>query len=169
MLRRMTDAFALAMADLAKLRAREAKLEAELAAIRAEREKLTVFVEVGKRYSPDFPTITSASAVRPGTKSAALVDAAIAAIERAARPLLIAELVNATRDAGLVIGGKNDSGNLAGYLSRDPRVSFHRNVGWWLSNRPIPQRDGAVRTSLLQDDLTAPPAQTREAGSGGGT
>jgi hypothetical protein len=59
------------------------------------------------------------------------VDSAIEAIETAGHPVMIGDLLDAVLAAGHVLGGADQKSNLAGYLSRDPRVlSLGRSVGW---------------------------------------
>ncbi|WP_423605667.1 hypothetical protein [Sphingomonas sp. MS122] len=60
-----------------------------------------------------------------------MVDVAIAAIEEAGKPVPIGDLLDAVLAAGFTLGGADQKSNLAGYLSRDPRVASRgRNVGW---------------------------------------
>ncbi|HEX8667209.1 MAG TPA: hypothetical protein VF727_02425 [Allosphingosinicella sp.] len=79
--------------------------------------------EHGKNFGGDLP--------KPGTRARALGDAAVEAIKAAGRPLPIGDLLDVVLAAGFTLGGADQKSNLAGYLSRDPRVvSLGRNVGW---------------------------------------
>jgi hypothetical protein len=164
-----------ARAELARIEGRIARLEAELVAARSESSKLEAFLEVAARLSvaPKLPSEGQPQrAGRPsGSKSATLVNTSIEAIRAAGRPLSIGNLIAAIRDAGLQVGGQNETANLAGYLSRDPRVKFTRNVGWHLPDQLIDVGIGVTSESATSDLLVTPPTpkQPREPEAGGGT
>lgn len=120
-------------AEAAALRAREALAKAE-----AEASDLKAFIRTYQRYveEPTASRDTEHSAnARPiaktGSRARELVDAAIEAIKAAGKPLPIGDLLDAVLAEGHVVGGTDQKSNLAGYLSRDPRiVSRGRSVGW---------------------------------------
>lgn len=69
--------------------------------------------------------------LREGTMGRQLVDACIDAITAAGKPLPIGDLLDWVLSEGLTVGGTDQKSNLAGYLSRDPRMeSLGRTVGW---------------------------------------
>jgi hypothetical protein len=77
---------------------------------------------------------------REGSKSRRLVDECIKIIEAAGAKVDINDLLNGVLAAGLEIGGRDEKSNLAGYLSRDARVTYTRGEGWALVN------EGATET-----------------------
>lgn len=69
--------------------------------------------------------------LREGTMGRQLVDSCIDAISAAGKPLPIGDLLEWVLSEGLTVGGTDQKSNLAGYLSRDPRMeSLGRSVGW---------------------------------------
>jgi hypothetical protein len=76
----------------------------------------------------------------------------MAAIAQAGRPLTIGELVDVCVGQGLKIGGRDLKSNLAGYLSRDPRVeSLGRGVGWAIVENDAPDStSGGEDASFVQ-------------------
>lgn len=123
--------------ELTRLERRESELLSQLEIVRLEAGKLTAFLEVASRYQQGGQVsglVEAAAKSRPtpreGTKGAALVEAALAAIRKAGHPLSIGELVEAVTAAGLAIGGQREGPNLAGFLSRSDLIVFRRGVGW---------------------------------------
>lgn len=120
-------------AESAAQRAREALAKAE-----AEAADLQAFIRTYQRYvsepSPSTAREHGVNARQPakaGSRARELVDAAIDAIKAAGKPLPISDLLYAVMAAGHTVGGADQKSNLAGYLSRDPRiVSRGRAIGW---------------------------------------
>lgn len=67
-----------------------------------------------------------------GGKSGALVSHCVEVISTAGKRVRIDELFKSILDAGLEVGGVDEKSNLAGYLSRDPRVNYVKPDGWGL-------------------------------------
>ena len=125
-------------AQLAASRARQLLAEAE-----AEASDLAAFLRTLEKYATPIPNSegirramdhdkntarTSATTVSRGTRMA---DVAIATIKEVGKPVPIGKLLDAVLAAGFTLGGADQKSNLAGYLSRDPRVeSRGRNIGW---------------------------------------
>ncbi len=136
-------------ADFAKAEEAEKIAEHNLRMVRAEKERLAAFMEMAARYA----AVTESKSPEPdrkqwvpkeGTQTAAIMDKAISLVMTARRPLSIAELAEGVQAAGLKIGGKKPKVNLAGYLSRDPRINYIKDVGWWtpaLGDPPIAGAD----------------------------
>ena len=126
--------------DLQTARERVARIEQELAGARSEMADLEGFVRTFERYStrvdePDRGEERRKNKVsvlsEPGTQARTLVDTCIVAIKERGAPMKIGDLLDVVLRAGLTLGGKDQKSNLAGYLSRDPRVhSLGRSVGW---------------------------------------
>ncbi len=86
------------------------------------------------------------------------MDAAIEAIRTAGQPLPIGDLLDAVIAQGFKFGGQDHKSNLAGYLSRDPRVvSRGRGVGWDIADE---ERHGLIEGEerLESRDETGPPS-----------
>ena len=68
---------------------------------------------------------------RPGTMARQLADACIKAIRDKGSPIKIGDLLDVVLSQGFVVGGQDQKSNLAGTLSRDPRLFSHgRTLGW---------------------------------------
>lgn len=68
---------------------------------------------------------------RPGTMARQLADACIEAIKNNYGPMKIGDLLDVVLSQGFVVGGQDQKSNLAGTLSRDPRLFSHgRTLGW---------------------------------------
>ena len=138
------DLVARATADLQR-----AQRDAEMAASRLAKAKsdvadLEAFLRTLERYaSAVTPAPAGVSNVehaengvkkwssQPGTMARTLVDACIKRIQHAGKPQTIGELLSYLLDAGMTVGGADQKSNLAGYLSRDPRVaSLGGRKGW---------------------------------------
>lgn len=137
------DIVARARADLQRAVAQADRARATLATAEAEISDLTAFLRTLDRYAGPLENggeNTNKSEHRrnesrgighPGSRGRALVDAAIEAIRTAGKPLPIGALLDAVLAAGHTLGGSDQKSNLAGYLSRDPRVASRgRSVGW---------------------------------------
>lgn len=145
-------------ADLQRAQSSAEKARLALAAWEGEVSELTIFLRTLERYAgPTQKDIVIAAPrehdkndkVIPahGTNSRVLVDACIDAIQHGGRPLTIGDLVDVCIAQGLKIGGKDLKSNLAGYLSRDPRVkSLGRNIGW-----AIAETEGAASAPASQE------------------
>lgn len=137
------DIVARANADLQRALATAARARETLAQAEAEVSDLDAFLRTLRRYvapaeSADDNIIDREhrrnnvrTVPAAGSRARELVDAAISAIRKAGKPLMIGDLLDAVNAAGFTLGGSDHKSNLAGYLSRDPRVeSRGRNVGW---------------------------------------
>ncbi len=122
-----------AKADLAKCRATIARALAQLETAKTEEHRLSVFLEVAEQYSQeeaDSGSVRRNPSAPP--KTVILVEKVIEIIKQAGKPLTISELVQALTNRGLEIGGEKPHSNLAGYLSRDTRVKYLKEQGWWV-------------------------------------
>lgn len=136
--------------DLQTARETVAVKERELAAARSEMADLEGFVRTFERYSGkvDAPTETAErrknkdrGVPERGTQARMLVDTCIDAINEKGAPMKIGDLLDVVLNQGLTLGGKDQKSNLAGYLSRDPRVeSRGRSIGW-----DVVETEGAAR------------------------
>ena len=122
-------------ADMARAEEAERTAEAALRVARAEKDRLAAFMEMAARYAanigPAMPEPEGKRLPKAGTQTAIVVDKAISLVMAARRPLSIAVLAEGVEGAGIKIGGKKPKVNLAGYLSRDPRINYIKDVGWW--------------------------------------
>jgi hypothetical protein len=121
--------------DAALAREKLQKAEAEIADLQAFMRKLEHYVGPASasselaRFVPSSPKRVAA-----GGKSRELVDVAIERIQLAGgRRVPIAYLMQHIIERGMEIGGKDEKSNLAGYLSRDPRVDYVKPDGWGLT------------------------------------
>lgn len=174
------DIVARANADLQLALSRAEEARRTLAACEAEVSDLQAFLRTLERYaspvrsgeeignSKEHGENKVSVIARPGTRARGLVDASIEAITSAGKPLKIGDLLDAVLAAGHVLGGSDQKSNLAGYLSRDPRVhSLGRSVGWDLVRNEEaasePASDDAASSSNEggSDDRTALAATDR--------
>lgn len=126
--------------DLQIARDKVADTEQQLTRARAELADLEGFVRTFERYSlrVDGPREArergknkDRGVAARGTQARQLVDTCIDAIREAGHPVRIGDLLETVLATGLTLGGNDQKSNLAGYLSRDPRVhSLGRFVGW---------------------------------------
>lgn len=140
----MGDIVARVSVDLQRAETAVAMHRNSLAAAEAEVTELRVFLKTLDRYrgtggdggtrqdQREQGANTPAKGIpRLGTMARQLVDTSIAAMREAGRPVPIGELLDHVLAAGLPVGGNDQKSNLAGYLSRDPRVkSLGRTLGW---------------------------------------
>ena len=137
------DILARVQSDMQVARDRVLDLEAQLGAACAELADLEGFVRTFERYaSPVGGSAAQEPMGEPrknkdrgvpveGSQARRLVDTCILAITANGGPMKIGELLDVALASGLAIGGRDQKSNLAGYLSRDPRVySRGRSVGW---------------------------------------
>lgn len=126
--------------DLQTARENVVVKERQLAEAKAEMADLEGFVRTFERYSgkADAPAAETErrknkdrGVPERGTQARMLVDTCIDAIHDKGSPMKIGDLLDVVLDKGLTLGGKDQKSNLAGYLSRDPRVeSRGRSIGW---------------------------------------
>jgi len=119
--------------DAAIARERLVRAEAEISDLQAFLRKLEHYVgPVGETVSRSDNTARRVRIlhVPSGGKSRELVDIAIDKISEVGGRVPITDLFNAILERGMKIGGKDEKSNLAGYLSRDPRVDYERGIGW---------------------------------------
>ncbi len=137
------DIVARASADLQRALSSAEQARAALAAADAEVAELKGFLRRFERYAPMLTQggkLVSASEhvennrrseLALGSRGRELVDTVIEAIKASGRPMKIGDLLDVVLAAGLKLGGTDQKSNLAGYLSRDPRVhSLGRSIGW---------------------------------------
>lgn len=119
--------------DAAVARERLVRAEAEIGDLQAFLRKLEHYVgPVGEAASRSDSAARRSRIphVAGGGKSRDLVDVAIDKIREVGARVPITDLFNAILERGMKIGGKDEKSNLAGYLSRDPRVDYERGIGW---------------------------------------
>ncbi|HQS67984.1 MULTISPECIES: hypothetical protein [unclassified Novosphingobium] len=132
------DIIARAQADLQLALSKVEKAQAALASAQAEVSDLKAFLRTYQRYataSISTPGAERASSTfgpsKLGSRGRELVDTCITAIREAGHPIKIGDLLDIVLASGMPVGGSDQKSNLAGYLSRDPRViSRGRSVGW---------------------------------------
>lgn len=141
--------FERATADLQQAEAEAGTVRARLAELQSEISDLQAFVRTFNRYATlilpppvdqgradshsriEHAENTSKSVLREGTIGRTLVDTVIAYIRARGEPQPIGSLLDWVLSQNLTVGGADQRSNLAGYLSRDPRLkSLGRSVGW---------------------------------------
>lgn len=155
------DIVARATADLQRALERAASARDQLLAAESEASDLQAFLRTLERYTkaaPDGETAEHAgntlrTPAKAGTRARDLVDTCIVAIKDAGHPLKIGDLTDIVLAAGLTLGGQDQKSNLAGYLSRDPRVVTRgRSIGWDLVENEeaatVPASDEAASSSI---------------------
>ena len=100
--------------------------------VKSEIRVLQDFLSRLESYSAQSSSVPKARK-HPGGKSGALASHCIGVISTAGKRVRIDELLKSILDAGLEVGGVDEKSNLAGYLSRDPRVNYVKPDGWGLS------------------------------------
>lgn len=166
------DIVARVRADLQRAQLAAEKARATFIVAETQVSELSSFLRTLERYARHIPAAAIQGAPSEhdknekfkmvpahGTNSRVLVDACMAAIAQAGRPLTIGELVDVCVTQDLKIGGKDLKSNLAGYLSRDPRVeSLGRSIGWAIveaegaASAPGSQEAGPTLATLGSDD-----------------
>jgi hypothetical protein len=137
--------------DLQAAQGRVTKLRGDLEAAEREAADIEAFLRTFRRYidadlalkaeSPrgEHGGNARQSVGKPGSRARVLVDTCIDMISEVGGPVEIGDLLERVFQRGLSIGGSDQKSNLAGYLSRDPRVySRGRGIGWDLvENRKV--------------------------------
>lgn len=140
------DIVARARGDLNRAQRDASSARDKLARAESEISDLEAFLRKLDHYSS--PAVTGSTSrtfehgprrtrQRVGGKSKALVNVAIDIIRDAGTRVPIVDLFDGILARGLDIGGADEKSNLAGYLSRDPRVDYERNVGWGIVNEGV--------------------------------
>ena len=156
------DIVARASADLQRALSSAEQSRAALAVAEAEVVELKGFLRRFERYAPmlalggkpvsinEHVENNRRNELALGSRGRELVDTAIEAIKSAGRPMKIGELLDVVLEAGMKLGGSDQKSNLAGYLSRDPRVhSLGRSIGWDLV------KDEKAASSLLCTEVAS--------------
>lgn len=164
-----SDLVTRATADLQRAQRNAEAALARLTEAKAEITDLEAFLRTLERYAVR-PSIAKQIEARiehvenmgrkwssqPGTMARTLVDACMKRIIEVGEPQTIGDLLSYLLDIGLTVGGTDQKSNLAGYLSRDPRVvSLGGRQGW------IIKTEGATSAPASQE---AAPSQA-EGGS----
>lgn len=160
------DIIARANDDLRKAVSRAEDARKSLSKAEAEVTEIQAFLKTFERYAPmlvgggeqEHRRNVNSSLAAPGSRGRELVDASIEAINAAGRPLKIGALLDAVLAAGHTLGGADQKSNLAGYLSRDPRIhSLGRSVGWDLIRHEAgrPASDDALPLANPDQDNSA--------------
>ena len=135
------DIVARATNDLQRAEREAEKARALLERAQAEIADLQAFMRTMERYVAPVAQegrpagsgehAENKTPARPGTTARLLVDACYEAIEQAGHPIKIGDLLDIVLSKGFTVGGRDQKSNLAGSLSRDPRlVSRGRTLGW---------------------------------------
>lgn len=124
-------------ADLQRAKSRAEQARDSLAAAELETSELEAFLRTLSKYAGASVAVQKGEhaenrePAKLGSRGRELVDAAMSVIRREGRPQQIGPLTNAVLADGHEIGGRDQKSNLAGYLSRDPRLcSRGRGIGW---------------------------------------
>lgn len=145
-------------ADLQQALAKASKARSLLDECEREAADLQAFLRTFERYAAPAGAgggLTQGSehgsnkraVAQVGSRARQLVDVSIATIRRKGAPVKIGDLLDAVLAEGLTLGGSDQKSNLAGYLSRDPRVASRgRSVGW-----DIVDNEAAVFRSVSAD------------------
>lgn len=131
----VSDEFLLAEAenDLAREMVRIQKLddERQKAEVRAtEFRAVVAWLRRRNGISDIDPSPAKLNVARHGSKADTIVAATIEAIKSAGRSLSIAEIKHFLDENDIVISAENPKARLAGYLTRDDRVTFKQGFGW---------------------------------------
>lgn len=118
--------------DALSARDKLVRAEAEIADLQAFLRKLEHYVgPIATSSAPRARLVADIpKRIAGGGKSRELVDAAIERIQQSGGRVPISDLMKHIIDRGMEIGGKDEKSNLAGYLSRDPRVNYIKPDGW---------------------------------------
>ena len=129
-----TDIHSRAQSDLQRAERDASSARDKLARAESEINDLRAFLRKLEHYAAPVVVDEQPRATRSirgsGGKGKRLADFSIAEIHKAGRRVPIADLFDAVIKAGIVIGGRDEKSNLAGYLSRDKRIDFERGEGW---------------------------------------
>lgn len=147
-------------AEAAAERAREGlkKAEAEVADLEAFLRMMDRYAHTdASRGAATSPGVTVRTTHQGGSRAKELVDAAIDAIRTTGQPMPIGDLLDAVIAQGFKFGGQDHKSNLAGYLSRDPRVvSRGRGIGWDIADEGQAADDMTPHAAEPDDGLDQP-------------
>ena len=135
-----------------------AAARAQMEALDAKRAKLAKIIELAESMDePASPKVRVESAkppVRgPATTTKQTWDAARAILQERAKPgVRLRDLLDGVRERGVDVGGKEPASTLAARLSNSKEFKSHRGIGWWFTDKPLPngraefdEADGAQR------------------------
>lgn len=76
------------------------------------------------------------------------------ALQDRGAPIGLGELLRIVIDEGVEVGGRKPAATLSARLSNCNEFKSYRGLGWWLSDRPLP--DGGRQVSLMNEAGEAP-------------
>lgn len=144
--------------DLSKAESEFAKASTALQRAEATVNQLRAVVDWLSTQLGQNDSQPSNQKTRPkeGTHSAKLINAAIWSLEATGKPMSIAQLAKSVEEMGLEIGGSKSNATLAGYLSRDDRVAFRRELGGWV----LTEKATSARNTSESETVEAPEPST---------
>lgn len=161
------DAVEKAKEDAAKLQATVQRLEAQLASVNEDLEKLTIFIEVAERYNAGetFSSTSQRKRSSGPTQKEILEKAAREILKEKRCSMSTGDLVVAVEADGITITGAKKNNVLASVLSRSDDFQNERGIGWRL--REWGPADGGVsgngggideeeKDNVLRDDKPEP-------------
>jgi len=135
------DAIAQARNDAEKLKSTAQRLEAQLASVNEDLEKLEIFIEVAEKYSSGQGFSPTPSRKRPAgkTQKEIIETAAHSILRDKGHPMETGDMVIVIEESGISITGSNKNNTLASVLSRSDGFENIRGTGWhlkeWLSQK----------------------------------
>lgn len=90
-------------------------------------------------------------------------------LEEAGGPLETRDLLPKVRERGIDVGGKDPVATLSARLSNSDQFKNRRGVGWWFSDRPLPQGGHLLGSDseATANDLGGLPAAASVSNQGG--
>ncbi len=114
----------------------------------AEIERIDAWLAMADELASDSSsehTSKAAPARKEGTSQRSAGEAMTATYEATERalnehgaPIPLGDLLAIVRAAGVEVGGKNPNATLSARLSNSDKFTSHRGLGWWFSDRPVP-------------------------------
>lgn len=151
----------MSMFNLAEMRARHAKLRAEL-------DNLEPLLELAERYERTFGSdprseteangmnrtgvIAAAAPVRrEGSVMQKTIQAARDLLERTGAPITTVQVINVLGDYGLVVPDKNPVNVISARLSNSGEFVGRRGHGWWFRDRPWPGEEPSLALNSSEE------------------
>ena len=144
---------------------------AQLEAIDAKRAKLVKIIELAESIDgPTSPQVRTGSA-KPGVRGPSTItketrDAARTLLEERGKPLKLRTLLDGVLARGVDVGGQDPASTLAARLLNSKEFKSHRGIGWWFTNKPLPDTLGVFEEPEGEPTTDTPSGSNQRHGEG---